>query len=45
LTIIIFLNKIGEKTNEDAILIKRLIDKGMKVCQTSKKYGIKKAKS
>ena len=33
-----------KKTIEDAILIKRLIDKGMKTCLISKKYGIKKQK-
>ena len=34
----------GKKTNEDAILIKRLLDKKMKTWQISKKYGIKKQK-
>ena len=34
----------GKKTIEDAILIKRLLDKKMKAWQISKKYGIKKQK-
>ena len=34
----------GKKTNEDAILIKRLLKEGMPACQISKKYGIKKQK-
>ena len=34
----------GKKTNEDAILIKRLIKEGMKECQIAKKYNIRKQK-
>ena len=34
----------GKKTNEDAILIKRLIKEGMPAWQISKKYEIKKQK-
>ena len=34
----------GKKTNEDAVLIKRLIKEGMPAWQISKKYGIKKQK-
>ena len=36
--------KMGKKTNEDAVLIKRLIKEGMPAWQISKKYGIKKQK-
>ena len=34
----------GKKTNEDAILIKRLIKEGMPAWQISKKHGTKKQK-
>ena len=44
LTIIFLYIKIGKKTNEDAILIKRLIKEGMKECQIAKKYNIRKQK-
>ena len=33
-----------KKTNEDAVLYKRLIKEGMPAWQISKKYGIKKQK-
>ena len=34
----------GKKTIEDAILIKKLLDKKMPAWQISKKYGIRKQK-